>query len=107
MGVMQVILFRDDKNYPRVKTPKSFKLLGSFLESEIQNDRKYGEEIIRVIDEIKNGQISEWEETGNAHTLILMPEKAKIENEFTNEMCELYLDDLRQSILDWLAFIGE
>ncbi|HLP88839.1 MAG TPA: hypothetical protein VK184_09665 [Nostocaceae cyanobacterium] len=55
----------------------------------------------------KNVQVSEWEETGNAHTLTLMPEKAKIENEFTNEMCELYLDDLRQSILDWLAFIGE
>lgn len=102
---MEIKLFLDKHGYPRAKVSKSCKVLSSFLEEEIQSDKEYGKELIEVIDDIKKGKLSNWEETGNANTLILQSTKAIIENEFTNAMGELSLDDLRQAILDWLVFV--
>ena len=78
-----------------------------FLEAEIQQDQQWGQELIQIIDKVQNLKIDNWEETGNANTLLLTPEKAKIVNEFTNDTCDLSLNDLRQAILDWLTFIKQ
>jgi uncharacterized protein YacL (UPF0231 family) len=102
---MKIKLFRDYQNYPRAEASKSYRLLAVFLESEIQGDRRSGEEIVQIINKIKNKEIDHWEETGNASTLTLNLEKAIIDNEFTNETCEVSLDDFQQAVLDWIDLL--
>jgi uncharacterized protein YacL (UPF0231 family) len=104
---MRIRLFRDKEGYPRAERSKSCKVLALFLEAEIQQDQQWGQELIQIIDKVQNLKIDNWEETGNANTLLLTPEKAKIVNEFTNDTCDLSLNDLRQAILDWLTFIKQ
>lgn len=100
-------LFRDDKGYPRAEAKKPYQLVALFLESEIQSDTIYCKEVLQIIDKIKNHEIKYWEETGNANTLILNPEKAVINNEMTNQISEVALDDLQKAILDWISFLEQ
>lgn len=102
---MRIRLFRDEKGYPHAEVSKSWKVLALFLEADIQRDQRWGQEIIQIINKVQNQEISNWEETGNVHTLFVTPEGVQIVNEFTNDTCSLSIKDLKQAIEDWLMFI--
>ena len=106
---VQVQLFRDEYGYPRAEAAAPYQILGWFLEQDIQADSEWARELIKIIEEIQSGTESRWEGTGNVHTLILTPEKAYIESEFAEPQatCEISLDDLKQAVADWLAFLEQ
>ncbi len=102
---MKIKLFQDDQGYPRAEVKKSYQLVALFLESEIQSDKNFAQELLQIIDKIKNHEIESWEETGNVNTLTLNLDKALINNEITNQVNEVTLDDLQQAILEWMSFL--
>ncbi|HVR95179.1 MAG TPA: hypothetical protein VMW27_01095 [Thermoanaerobaculia bacterium] len=101
---MKLEIYRDEAGDPRARSERS--LLGSFLESDLQGNPEHGREILRAIDEVAAGGAEAWEETGNAHTLILSPDIAVIEAEFEDAPpCLLSLDELRDAVSAWVAFL--
>lgn len=106
---MQVMHFyRDAAGDPRATSPAPRELLARFLESDVQGSAEHAREILGAIERVA-GEGGSWQETGNAHTLILSPEGALIESEFEEEgeaaPCRISLDELRAALTGWLAFL--
>jgi uncharacterized protein YacL (UPF0231 family) len=105
---MQVMHFyRDAAGDPRAVCAEARELLGRYLESDLQGSAGHAREILGVIDRVVAGETRSWQETGNAHTLILEPEGATIESEMEEEAapCRIPLDELRDAVTGWLAFL--
>jgi uncharacterized protein YacL (UPF0231 family) len=105
---MQVMHFyRDAAGDPRAVCAESRELLARFLESDVQGSEEHAREILGAIDRVAAGEEPSWEETGNAHTLTLSPDGATIEADFEEEAapCRIPLDELRDALTGWLAFL--
>ncbi len=103
---MKLEIYRDEAGDPRVQSEEDGSLLARFLESDIQGNPEHGREILRAIEEVEAGETEAWEETGNAHTLILSSVGAVIEAEFEDApACRLSLAELWEAVADWVAFL--
>jgi hypothetical protein len=104
---VKIRLFTDERGYPRVDAPSPCEVLGWFIEQDIQSDVNSAMELIEIIDRIQDGTNDYWKGTGNAHTLTLMPKGVHIQSEYAvpPAECEVTLQDLRQSLIDWVEFI--
>ncbi|HYG61316.1 MAG TPA: YacL family protein [Thermoanaerobaculia bacterium] len=107
---MQVMHFyRDEAGDPRANSPEPQELLARFLESDIQGSEDYARDILGAIERVEAGKEPSWQETGNAHTLILDSAGATIEAEYEEDgeapPCRVSLDDLRAALIGWLAFL--
>ena len=78
-----------------------------FLEDDVQASSWACQEILRHIDAVASGREAEWAGTGNAHTLILTPQKAILENEYVEPQLtyELPLEEFRQLLQEYLVFV--
>lgn len=103
---MNLEIYRDEAGDPRARSAPDRSLLARFLESDVQDNPEHGREILRAIEQVAAGETEVWEETGNAHTLVLSPEGAVIEAEFEDAPpCRLSLDELREAVAAWVAFL--
>lgn len=101
--------YRDYWGDPRAEFESPYGLLGHFLESDIQGSISICDEILGKTDEIFAGKIKEWQQTGNAHTIILSRHGACIEAEFGNvqEPCRLTLERFKKAVSDWKSFLAK
>ena len=78
-----------------------------FLESDLQGSVNLCRETLREIDRVVNGERESWQDTGNAYTIIVSAQEARIEAELDDEAepCRLPLADLREAVAQWLAFL--
>jgi hypothetical protein len=106
---MKVRLFRDTNGYTRAETAPFYEALGRFLEEDVQNNVNWIEELLYIINELETGSVTEWEGTGNASTLSLTDQSARITHEFDDSIppCEISLQELRQILLDWRTLISQ
>lgn len=75
--------YKDENGYPRAMADdEQNEVVAAFLEQDIQGSISMVEELLRVLDQVKNGQLKNWEGTGNAHTVVITPEAVVFENEF-------------------------
>jgi hypothetical protein len=90
------------------------RILGWFLEQDVQNCFSTCDKLLAIIDDVRAGRTppdaepdGSWEGTGNAHTLTVRPTGAHISNEFAvpEERAEVSLDDLASAITAWRAFL--
>lgn len=104
---MSLKLYRDARGFARAEGSIEEKALSGFLESNVQAVPKYCREIIDHVDQVRSGKKVSWGRTGNAFTLILTPEKARIESDYADppQSIELSLDDFEKVLLDWLSLI--
>lgn len=104
---MEIQLSHDKEGYPVVKVSPPYELVGAFLKEDIQRNPESCKAIIKAVDSIVTGEEEKWSGTGNAHTLILSKEGAKIWTLFSEpeRICILSLSDLSQALDVWLAFI--
>lgn len=106
MKPMKLEIYRDEAGDPRARPVPDRPLLARFLESDVQDNPEHGREILEAIEEVEAGDAESWEETGNAHTLILSPGGAVIEADFEDAPpCRLSLDELREAVAAWVAFL--
>ena len=94
--------FRDAKGDPRAETGRDQRLLGRFLEADIQDSNGMCDEVLSALDDIAAGRGKRWQMNGNAHTLTLSKRRARIHAEF-GRSSDLILSPaaLRQALLEW------
>lgn len=99
--------YRDDDGVPRAETGRKERLLGRFLEADIQGGSGMCAEVLSALDDIAAGRRKRWQLTGNAHTLTLSKLRARIHAEF-GRAADLVLpvDELRRALLAWKALLG-
>jgi len=99
--------YRDAKGDPRAATGRDQRLLGLFLESDIQGSGGICDEVLSALDDIAAGRCKRWQMTGNAHSLILSKRRARIHAEF-GKSPDLILSpaELRQALLEWKLLLG-
>lgn len=86
-------------------------LINAYLVIDIQNSPNGTDELLEMIDQVKQGQLPFWERIGNAYTLSIFPDHIKIEteNDFTDEsggVMMASLDDFKEAVSAWKAFIS-
>jgi hypothetical protein len=106
---MHLDFYWDETGEPRAK-PSDLGQTASvarFLESEVQGSIGQAREIVRAIDRMLAGRLQSWSETGNAHTLTLLPRGATLEPDLDPKAkpVRLPLDELRQAVAGWQAFL--
>jgi len=86
----------------------SHELIIAYLTIDIQKSLHWINELHQKIKEIKSGQISSWERTGNAYCLYLFPDHVVIEDDYSEESgatMEISLSDFEQAVVSWKQFI--
>jgi len=98
--------YRDENGDPRATTGREQRLLGRFLEADIQGSAGMCDEMLAALDDIAAGRSQRWQMTGNAHTLILSKRRALIHAEFGRSR-DLILSpaELRQALLEWKTLL--
>ena len=108
MKAVELHFYRDSAGDPRARCNAPCELLGHFLESDVQSNLVFCEEILDILDRIGRNEITRWQQTGNAHTLFLGRKEARIEAEYDElvEPCRLTPEQLRDAVARWIAFLG-
>ncbi len=106
---MQVTGYFDQAGDPRARCIPAYDLLEGFLESDLQGSVNLSRETLREIDRVANGDRESWQDTGNAYTLIVSAQEARIEAELDDQAkpCRLPLADLREAVAQWIAFLEQ
>ena len=106
---MQLDCYWDTDGDPRARCSPAQTLLAHFLESDIQGSLELCQDILHAITQIETGQLKNWEQTGNAHTLRLVATEACIEAEFDTKAqpCRMALQELREALEGWQAFLQQ
>jgi len=85
--------------------------LERFLESDVQGSAAITADILEALDQIESGEVTTWEMTGNAHTLVLTPEGAEIQPLWTAgegaKPRRVTLAELRTGLERWLERLKE
>ena len=98
--------YRDDKGDLNAKIGRDRRLLGRFLEADIQGSSGMCAEVLAALADIAAGRRKRWQMTGNAHTLILSKRRARIQAEFASDP-DLVISpaELRQALLEWKTLL--
>lgn len=99
--------FRDDDGDPRAETGRERRLLGRFLEADIQGSRALCDEALAALDDVVAGRRRRWEMTGNAHSLSAGKRTSRIHAE-AGRAGDLVLptSELRLALLEWRLLLG-
>lgn len=99
--------FRDDDNDLRAATGRQRRLLGRFLEADIQGSRALCDEVLAALDDVMAGRRKRWQMTGNAHTLAAGKRTSRIRAE-AGRAADLVLptSELRLALLEWRLLLG-
>jgi hypothetical protein len=83
--------------------------LERFLESDVQGSAAIAADILEALDQIESGEVTTWEMTGNAHTLVLSPEGAEIQPLWEEDARarRVTLAELRAGLERWLERLRE
>jgi uncharacterized protein YacL (UPF0231 family) len=106
---MQLDCYWDTDGDPRARCSPAHALVAHFLESDIQGSLELCQDILQAIAQIETGQLKNWEQTGNAHTLSLAATHACIEAEFDKKAqpCRLSVQELREALEGWQTFLEQ
>ena len=99
--------FRDDDGDPRAETGRDRRLLGRFLEADIQGSRALCDEALAALEDVAAGRRRRWEMTGNGHTLSAGKRTSRIHAE-AGRARDLVLptSELRLALLEWRLLLG-
>ncbi|WP_127960465.1 hypothetical protein [Serratia microhaemolytica] len=86
---------------------RSKQVIADFLGSDIQahSDNYNMRLFLSVCHSIRNHEMSEWEGTGNAHTVIIKLNDVEIYNEFTEDNIHITLNEFEWYLKQWERFI--
>jgi hypothetical protein len=105
---MANLFYRDDAGDPRARTGRERRLLGRFLESDIQGSRTLCDEALAALDDLAAGRRRCWRMTGNAHTLTAFRRKSRIQAEVGRGAgLVLPTSELRLALLEWRLLLGK
>jgi uncharacterized protein YacL (UPF0231 family) len=98
--------YRDDDGDLRAETGRDRRLLGRFLEADIQESVGLCVTALAALDDIAAGRRKRWQITGNAHTLTVGKRRARIRAEFGRSRDMVLLTaELHEALLEWKALL--
>jgi len=106
--------FFDESGSPCARGPQSEKLLMNFLETDIQGDDHICHDLMEDLDAVNSGAAAQREFTGNAHTVVMLPDGITIESNVMDDdaagddavtQYKTSLRHFREIVEDWEAFI--
>lgn len=105
---MSYRLYRDENGDLRAATGRERRLLGRFLESDIQGSSAMCSEALTALDDIAAGRLKRWQVTGNAHTLTVGKRRSRIHAEF-GRSADLLLPtaELRLALVEWKLMLDK
>ena len=91
----------------RPKGIGKYQIVAGYIDDDIQINITFIRELLQITEDIQNGILVTWSGTGNAHDLTLTAQKAHIENVWNGQEGEVTLEEFRQAIGEWLAFLEQ
>lgn len=88
----------------RLQENPAHDLIAAYLTIDIQKSPKWTAELLQKIEDIKSGQISSWERTGNAYCLHLYPGHIEIEPDYAEvpgEPVKISFNDFETAVVAW------
>ncbi|MDC9595221.1 hypothetical protein [Xenorhabdus sp. IM139775] len=79
----------DKDGYSRAEAGEEYRLVAWFFNDDVQGSLHGVEEYISWCESVSNGELPQWEGTGNAHTVTIKPDGVEIFNEYTEESLEI------------------
>ena len=105
---MANLFYRDEAGDPRARTGRERRLLGRFLESDIQGSHALCDEALAALDDLAAGRRRRWQMTGNAHVLTAFRHKSRIQAECGRGAgLVLPTAELRLALLEWRLLLGK
>lgn len=98
--------YRDAAGAFRAQVDSERALLGRFLEADVQGSPATCDLLLAALDEVASGRRTRWQQTGNAHTLIVGRRRARIRAEFGSAP-DLILPfaELAQALREWRTLL--
>jgi uncharacterized protein YacL (UPF0231 family) len=98
--------FVDGNGFKRVEYDHPCELLGWYLEQEVQSSRATCAALQSECDAVLSGKKSEWQGTGNAHTVTIKNGNVVIENEFDEDAapCKISIEEFKIALGEWNRF---
>lgn len=105
---MAILFYRDEAGEPRARTGRELRLLGRFLEADIQGGVTLCDEALKAIGEVISGRARSRRLGGNAHTVTVHKRTSRIRAE-SGRGGELALPtaELRLALLEWRLLLGQ
>ncbi|HNX98779.1 MAG TPA: YacL family protein [Candidatus Aminicenantes bacterium] len=98
--------YRDAAGACRAQVDLEKELLGRFLEADVQGSQATCDNLLAALDEVAAGRRKRWQQTGNAHTLIVGRRRARIRAEFGSAPdLILPFGELVQALREWRALL--
>lgn len=100
--------YRDQAGDPRAEIRGAERLLGDFLESEVQDAAVVGRELLQRAAAVAAGREPAWEQSGNAHTIRCQPDGIILSADFSDDTPPLRLghDRFQDMLRRWLEFLA-
>lgn len=99
--------FIDSQGYPRAVSDKpDFECVATYLEQDVQSSLPTINLIGDILRKIASGEMEEWSETGNAHTIMINLSGVIIENEYVDgAFSKLSIVDLSNVLETWKSIV--
>ena len=106
-STMQIDCYRDHDGAPRARVEAGHELLKGFLEEDVQESEAACRAVLSALSEIARGAGREWQQTGNAHVLTILPDRVTIDSLFLEDAAryEIAIADFESILTRWLALI--
>ncbi|PZO36228.1 MAG: hypothetical protein DCF19_22025 [Pseudanabaena frigida] len=105
--MINIQFYEDEQGYFKAETDAQYRLLGQYLETEIQGVAEVCQDLLETIKELEQGDRTQIEGVGNGYGLKLTTESATIWSEFTETelTLEISLADFQQALEGCLKFL--
>jgi hypothetical protein len=92
---------------PMANTDSPCEEIGLFLSFDVQGSQTLCQLLLEKIASIENGQIEQWEEHWNIHSVIISLGNVTIKNNYNLVQCESTLEDFTSALKQWYQFLKQ
>lgn len=93
--------YRDEDNAPRAQAEGELALLAAYLESDVQDDKEAGIELLQFLERKKG------ERTGNAYCIRFEEKEVLIEELHGDQSGSINRNIFFQAVEAWIVFVGD
>ncbi len=103
---LELHLERDPNGRRRARVAPHLLPLSEFLESDLQGSVPSCDEVLHHVAAVGSHSQDRWERIGNACTLTLIHDQARIEHDYLPDLkCVIPLSDLGEAVSRWKDFV--
>ncbi len=104
---MELVFYREGAVH-RVSCEPRYALLARFLEGDLQESAAIADRVLAILESVRKGVRKKAVLTGNAHTIILLQERVRLESDFDPLAAPLEIssEEFRDAVRRWRGFVS-